>query len=615
MHHHSRALLLTATVLSIAATTAPAGAAGTPHLQPQVDAAGCSANLFAAPVRASMLGSAGRAAVRERNNLTTPAMSEVVADPLSWVDECGAIFYTEPVRGAQHGEDAGHGETADGSLSGNGPQTAGATVPSDVLDLSSSPGSARTIYLDFTGDTTTGTAWNKTYGTTITSPAYSMSSPADAAFDEVERAAIHLAWRTVAEDFAPFDVNVTTRDPGSDALVRSSSSDTRYGARVVITSTNAVGTECGCGGVAYLGVFDKTGGGYHQPAWVFTNGSGLNGYNVAQTISHEVGHNFGLHHDGTSTSPYYTGAKGWAPLMGASYNKRLSQWSNGQYAGATNKEDDLAIIANGAPLRADDHAGGSAGATSLVPDVPVAGTIGSRTDVDAFAFVASGATQLSVTGEQGLSDGDIALSIFDESGAHVAAVNPTSDTAAELSLHATWTVTLPAAPRAYVVRVDGTGFGDPLAPGGYDDYGSLGAYQVALKTGSTTTAPQPTSEPTSQPTSQPAPQPSPAPAPQPTPTATTTPPPTADVAQPPTFDTERRLPRATRTNRYREVIEFTGTAVDVKVLGLARGLVARVRDGRIVVSGVARQRGHFRIQVILVGADLSARRTFRLLVH
>lgn len=602
VHRSSAAVLVMTAALSAAVTAAvPAGAEQA--TQPQDGAAGCSTELHAEPVRASMLGRADLAAVRERNNLTSTGLSKVVADRQGWVDECGAVFYTEPVRGPQrggHALHAGHDEVAeDGSLSSDDPPTAGAAVPSDVLDLSSRPGSARTIYLDFTGDTTTGTAWNKTYGTTITSPAYSINTPVDATFDDAERAAIHLAWRTVAEDFAPFNVNVTTREPSSGAIVRSSSSDTTYGARVVITATNAVGKRCSCGGVAYVDVFDMVGGGYYQPAWVFTDGTGLNGYNVAQTISHEVGHNFGLHHDGTSTSPYYTGAKGWAPLMGASYDKRLSQWSNGQYTGANNTEDDLAIIGGAAPLLVDDHADTIAGATGLVADVPVVGTIGSRSDVDAFAFVASGATRLSVAGGHGVSDSDIALTILNEAGAQVAAVNPTSDTATDSSLHATWTVTLPDASSAYVGLVDGTGFGDPLVSGGYDDYGSLGAYQVLLQTARTTAEPDPAPEPTS----------------EPTPTDTTTPVSTTDVGQPPTFATDRRLPRATWKDRYREVIRFTGTAVTVKVRGLPRGLGAHLRDGRIVLRGEARRRGQFEVQVTLMGTETSAQRMFRLRVR
>ena len=52
---------------------------------------------------------------------------------------------------------------------------------------------------------------------------------------------------------------------------------------------------------------------YTQPAWIFRSGSAT--YD-ALTISHEVGHNFGLKHHGTSTSGYYSGAGSWIPIMG-----------------------------------------------------------------------------------------------------------------------------------------------------------------------------------------------------------------------------------------------------------------------------------------------------------
>ncbi len=48
---------------------------------------------------------------------------------------------------------------------------------------------------------------------------------------------------------------------------------------------------------------------------------------ISDVASHEAGHAFGLHHDGTSTEEYYdghgSGAVGWAPIMGEGYCKNL----------------------------------------------------------------------------------------------------------------------------------------------------------------------------------------------------------------------------------------------------------------------------------------------------
>ena len=103
----------------------------------------------------------------------------------------------------------------------------------------------------------------------------------------------------------------------------------------------------------------------HQLGWVFPGALGDDGWAVGEAASHEAGHTLGLGHDGRGTSAYHPGAKDWAPIMGASYGAALGQWSRGEYAGATNREDDLYRMTTleSVPYVADDNPSGRA----LVP--------------------------------------------------------------------------------------------------------------------------------------------------------------------------------------------------------------------------------------------------------
>ena len=125
----------------------------------------------------------------------------------------------------------------------------------------------------------------------------------------------------------------------------------------------------GAGGVAYVGTF---GNAYYAPAYVFPAqlGNGNPKY-VAEAISHEVGHNLGLSHDGQidatgATVGYYEGQGSWAPIMGVGYYRPITHWSKGEYAGATQKQDDIAIIKSYIPALPAD-AGASAATATVLP--------------------------------------------------------------------------------------------------------------------------------------------------------------------------------------------------------------------------------------------------------
>ena len=61
----------------------------------------------------------------------------------------------------------------------------------------------------------------------------------------------------VSADFAPWDVNITTKEPSEDQLTRTSLSDSTYGTTALITSNTPSTLIPGAGGVAYVGVFDN----------------------------------------------------------------------------------------------------------------------------------------------------------------------------------------------------------------------------------------------------------------------------------------------------------------------------------------------------------------------
>jgi hypothetical protein len=280
-------------------------------------------------------------------------------------------------------------------------------------------------------------------------------------------------------------VDVTTQDPGAAALDRSSGADTQFGTRVLVTpSTDAATRICGngCGGVAFVGVYNLVGSAYYQPAYVFPQLlSNVDKY-IAEAASHEAGHNLGLFHDGTSTVGYYTGHRNWAPIMGVGYNEPLVQWSSGEYPDADNAQDDVAVIQSfGLPLRVDDHGSGFATATALDTARKAAGVIERRTDADVLSFrrTCSAKTTITVKPAENSPNLDVRLRLHTAGRALLTSSNPLSGEASfdvATGLQATISRSLTAG--SYYLTVDGVGAKTPAT--GYSDYGSLGKYSVRI---------------------------------------------------------------------------------------------------------------------------------------
>ncbi len=331
----------------------------------------------------------------------------------------------------------------------------------DTFALHSKPGSSNVLFLDFDGHVISSTtAWTNI---DLHAVAYDNSTTDDdSVFTASELNDIAEIWHRITDDFAPYDIDVTTEEP---------SIFTSTTGRLLFTKdTDANGNTMpasGGGGVAYVNVFGT--GSYvntYSPALVYYDNLGPNfpPY-MAEAGSHEFGHNQGLSHDGTSTVSYYTGHGSglikWGPIMGTGYQDNLSQWSKGEYPDANNTQDDLAIMAGNMGYRTDDHGDSLGTATALIVDgtgnitstnpeldphntAPEnKGIIEKNTDVDVFYFdAAAGAISLTVlpawdaferpSSHRG-ANLDIEATLYDASGSVIASSDPIDDTRADIN--------------------------------------------------------------------------------------------------------------------------------------------------------------------------------------
>jgi hypothetical protein len=344
--------------------------------------------------------------------------------------------------------------------------------------LHSKPGSKRTIYLDFTGYTISGTQWNTDYnnGSDIVAPPWDIDGN-PSSFNATERAHIQNAWFRVAEDYAAFDVDVTTEYPGEAALTRSSAGDDVYGTRALVSPISAIIAPAG--GIAYVGVFNEVGN-VHKPALIFPENLANDGRYIGEAISHEVGHNLNLLHQGTTTGQaYYAGQGNWAPIMGVGYYKPIVQWAKGEYLNANNTEDELAnITSTGLDYRPADFGNNLANATQMKGVSSLAnGIISGTGEADFFYFQSgSGSAWISVTNWEVSSDLHELVTVYDSTGNVVTNVETVDD--ASLGTKGV-SFNLNVSNGKYYVSIAGVGTGNPVTTG-YSSYASLGQYTLAI---------------------------------------------------------------------------------------------------------------------------------------
>ena len=265
------------------------------------------------------------------------------------------------------------------------PQVAEAIPSVNTLrNLESRPGSANVLFIDYWGGSVSGTAWNANFTSNapINYTAYDTNGN-PGSFSSSERYSMWLAWREAVEDFAPFNINVTTSRAVYNAAAVSNRSQ-----MIVTTTSSWYGNA---GGVAYVNVFDDNSD-YYKVGWTWNLGD----RSMGMTISHEAGHQMGLRHDGIGSQSYYQGHGVWGPIMGAPFGKPYVQWSKGEYPNANQSEDDVAKVSGKLGFIADDAGNAYTNATNLtLPVTNKKGLVGFG-DTDAYKFTLNSSGDLKI---------------------------------------------------------------------------------------------------------------------------------------------------------------------------------------------------------------------------
>ena len=333
--------------------------------------------------------------------------------------------------------------------------------------LSSWSTAQATIYIDFDGQSVQSAGWR--YG------AYFECAPSG-----LNATQITEVYNRVAEDFRPFNINITT----DSTVFLAAPVGNRI--RIIVTPTSDWYT--GVGGVSYIGSFTW---GDDTPGFVFTDRLLYNPKFIAECCSHESGHTLGLAHQSAYdnncnlTQTYSlgagTGETSWAPVMGNSYYSNMTGWNDGPTPyGCTSTQDNLTTIVslNGFVYRNDDYNEVldentfNAGTNNFTTE----GVISHNVDKDAFRFTMAAKAFFHFEAKPfGLNENntganlDVMVKLYDASKTLIQTYNPMD------KMNVLFDTTLNAG--QYYILISGTGNSN------VSDYGSLGSYTLTAVRG------------------------------------------------------------------------------------------------------------------------------------
>ncbi|MDO5554658.1 MAG: hypothetical protein Q4G68_12945 [Planctomycetia bacterium] len=337
-----------------------------------------------------------------------------------------------------------------------------------------------------------------------------------------ERIMVQEIWQRVAEDYMPFNVNVTT-DP------------TVIGARRVTVNFWAALSSTYQSVHTQINPMTSPNG--NGPS-IFTNPMVMNSSMVkilAEFSSYYSARSFGVEVSSwTHDDNGYPGREGWAPIMGFPDNiaKQFTQWSKGEYYGANNSQDQIAQLARILGLRSDDYGNTLADASPLTVVSPyykydtlanlydgtsayvveetgkynssqnqylISGIIEENTDYDVFSFDSYGGSYvIDVAGigadnrfydkngnawDWWMTNLNVMLEVLDSEGNLLQVISSTGTSFAHVKIDLSTTTKTDEdgnyLPTTHYIRISGTGEGNAMTTG-FSDYGSLGSYTLSV---------------------------------------------------------------------------------------------------------------------------------------